>query len=457
MRFRLSAARLVMLVALLGVASATAAQSIDPGAISRVFLTDGRALPSYGEYALVGDRVVFVLAVGDAQRQVDLQLISLPVSAVNMVRTARYAEATRARRYAETRGPVEYSAITADVTVALAELEKESDPKKRLAMAEEARMRLLAWPGAHYGYRAQEIRELAGLFDDVIAELRVQAGEGRFAVALMAGPPAPEPDRPLPPLSLRDSIALALAAASVSDVVADRQAILQMAYARSADDPADDLRLEVARRLSAERTADAAYARLSEDLIARADVLMRRGDVAAVVAVRGEIADRDRALGSLRPQDVRALTERLDQMIERTQTFRLTLDHWHAVHQSLLRYERRVRPILAGVDALKGVLQNIRDMSGPDFTRLVQALTRLKSLTLQLHDVTPPPDLQSIHSTFVAAVFMAREACERRAQAVAGPNLAVARDAAAAAAGTLLLLSHARQDLVVHLFPPRFQ
>src|SRR5258708_36151650 len=98
-------------------------QALEAGATFRVFLNDGHALPSYGEYALVGDRIVFVLPIGDPQVKVELQLMSLPVSSIDLPRTSRYADAMRARSYASSRGPAEYSAVAAEVSLALAELE----------------------------------------------------------------------------------------------------------------------------------------------------------------------------------------------------------------------------------------------------------------------------------------------------------------------------------------------
>ena len=37
----------------------------EPSTVYRVFLTNGQALPSYGEAANVGDRLVFTLLIGD--------------------------------------------------------------------------------------------------------------------------------------------------------------------------------------------------------------------------------------------------------------------------------------------------------------------------------------------------------------------------------------------------------
>ena len=107
--------RLIALGIAVALASAVAisarAQATDPGAVFRVFLVSGEALPSYGEAALVGDRVVFTLLVGAVQGQTAMQLMSLPRSSVDLERTIRYARAIRGRHYASTRGEVDYAAM----------------------------------------------------------------------------------------------------------------------------------------------------------------------------------------------------------------------------------------------------------------------------------------------------------------------------------------------------------
>src|SRR5579864_3880722 len=72
----------VAAVALAAVASA-AAQTPSPDVASctfRVFLTDGRALPAYGESAVVADRVVFSLLVGGGAAPTAIQVVTLPAS-----------------------------------------------------------------------------------------------------------------------------------------------------------------------------------------------------------------------------------------------------------------------------------------------------------------------------------------------------------------------------------------
>ena len=65
----------------------------------RVFLNDGTAIVSYGEYARVGDRLVFSMPIGavDASAAGDpsLHVVNLPVSSVNLTATEKYAESAR--------------------------------------------------------------------------------------------------------------------------------------------------------------------------------------------------------------------------------------------------------------------------------------------------------------------------------------------------------------------------
>ena len=99
----------------------------------RVFLKTGDALPSYGEAAIAGDRVVFTLIVGtapQAQRDAVDQFAGRRAS----IWTAPngYANALRAAHYAATRGEVDFAAMTQEVQRAIAEVTSVSDPKKRL-------------------------------------------------------------------------------------------------------------------------------------------------------------------------------------------------------------------------------------------------------------------------------------------------------------------------------------
>jgi hypothetical protein len=436
------------------VPSTLSAQTIDSGSIFRIFLKDGAALPSYGDYAVVGDRLVFALAIGPDTSQV--QVMSLPASSVDLDRTARYARSVRAAHYARTRGEADYAAITDEVTRALDQLTRVEDPAKRLAMAEEAKRRLLRWSSENYSYRAADIRELVRLFDEVIAELRVAAGESTFSLEFSTGPKVPDLEPLWPAPADRESLDLALAAARAADMPEERLGILRAALGAIPGDAANaETRAALHREIGAELVADTAYARLSASLLARAERSMQRGDVRGVSAVEADLAARDDALGQRRRGFVASLAARLRAMVERTAFFRLALDHYALVRGPRLQYERRVRPVLAALDGAAPVLARIRDMNGASYQRLEDTEKTLSRLRMTLDAIVPPDGLAAVHATLASALRMAEQACAKRREAVVTTSLAAAREASSAASGAILLSTQARGDLVMLLYPPR--
>ncbi len=449
----------VLFLALSVFSAIAAAQSppVDAGAVFRVCLKNGQALPSYGESAIVGDRVVFTLLVGAAQSPPALQLMSLPVETIDLDRTRRYADAVRAAHYAATRGEVDYAAMTQEVQRALAEVTSVTDPKQRLALAVDARRRLLAWSASTYGYRGAEVRQLAGLFDDVIVELRAAAGEQKFELDLRLGPePAPEPLLPLP--NLDESLQLALEAARAADSEDDRLAVLRAASTLAAGDPAGaDLRARVAEELDLEVKAGAAYVELAADVRARAADARRRGDAEGVTAAIQALQTRDRELGGRRPQVTSSLMAELETMLASVRTYRAALDHYALVRGSLLAYERAVRPLMSGFDGLVPVFNAVRDGRFTAYARLERAGSRLKGFIAALQRVAPPADLADVHATLLSALRMADHGVARRRLSSASGSRAVEAEASSAAAGAMLLAAQAREQLVARLYPPKIQ
>ena len=169
------------------------AKQASDATLYRVFLRDGSTIVSYGEFARVGDRVVISLPLGGTAASPDLQLISLPSDTIDWEQTDAYAESARATRYAQTRGPDDFALLNEAVSRALSDVAVTQDPQRKIAMAIEARQNVTKWAADHYGYRASNVAELAGLFDDVIAETRAAAGLPNFELSLvanMAEPPA---------------------------------------------------------------------------------------------------------------------------------------------------------------------------------------------------------------------------------------------------------------------------
>jgi len=442
---------------LMAPASPPAAQSATPSSIFRVFLRAGDALPSYGQAALVGDRVIFTLLVGgDESKRRRYQLVDLPAREVDVDRTAAYADAVRGAHYAATRGESEFAGMTADVSRTLDVLPGIADPGLRLTVAERARERMAEWAGRSYGYRAGDLAVLEKMFDVVLAELRTAAGRTRIAVELSSRPVPGErePLRPAPDTA--ESVRTALAAAAAADEGVERVAILAVAEDVVAGSPElAGLRREVETRLRAERTADRAYADLSGRLLREADAALAAGDPAAVEVLASDLEVRDRQLGGLRPRLARDLARQLELKLVAARAQRAALDHYARVRPLLLDYEHRIRPVLVTLDGLRPVVLAVRDMRYTSFDRLRAAQARIETAASLLDDGAPPDDLADVHATLTSAVHLCREALARRLQAATSGAAATARDASSAAAGALLLLSQARDDLVARLFPPK--
>jgi hypothetical protein len=423
------------------------AQAPELGSTYRVFLKNGDALPSYGEAAVVADRIVFNLSIGGSDGPLTLQLISLPLPLVDLDRTTRYAEAMRAAFFAATRGEAEYGAMTAALSRDLEALSEVTDRRRQLVLAEELRERLVAWPRTRFNYRADDVEKLAGLVGDVVNELKAAVGEKTVELELTAGPPSSTREPLLPSPRRREAIQLSLSASSAADNGEDRLAVLRAA---SAVVPPDDRDLAnvVARRLDEEVRAGVSYAALSAEIRKRARAAVETGDPRTVERLETELLGRDQQLGFRRPQLVQGLVDEIRAARDAATARREVLDKYAAVRRRLLAYELQVRPAFSALDGLRSVLQYFRDMRSVSFERTVETYDRFDRLRVQVEGVEPPVEVSGVHATLVSAMRMAVEAAARRREAAATNALPALRAASSAAAGALLLGDRARADLV---------
>src|SRR5438552_15889844 len=202
----------------------------DEAALLRVFLKDGSALVSFGEFARVGDRVVFSMPL-NADADPSLHLVNIAADRVDWDRTNRYAESARATRYLSTRAESDYIALSNEVARTLSDVSQASDASKRLALVERARKTLADWPRNHFSYRANEVRQMLGMLDDAIADLRAATGKGRVNLTLSAYTAEPPPviEPLLPPPTPKDAIEQTLLAARLADSSAERESLLDAA------------------------------------------------------------------------------------------------------------------------------------------------------------------------------------------------------------------------------------
>jgi len=439
--------RYTLVAALISAVGTVAAQAPSPSTTYRVFLKNGDALPSYGESAVVGDRIIFNLSIGGSDGPLTLQLMSLPLPLIDMDRTMRYADSMRAAFYAATRGAAEYSEMTAALSRDLEQLAKIQDRKQQLVVADQLRLGLVAWPKSHFFYRANDIEKLVGLVGDVINELKVAVGEKTFALELTAGPPAPRREPLMVAPRLRESITLSLSASSVADIGEERLAILKSAASIT---PVEDRELAgtVAKRLEIEMSAERSYAALAADIRKRAQAAEAAGNAPAIDRLQAELLGRDQQFGFRRPKTVQDLIEELRMARSTAMARKEALDKYAAVRRRLLDYEVAVRPAFAALDGLRSLLQYYRELRGVSFDRTVEAGERFERLRGQIESVTPPPEASAIHATLVSSLRMAVEATLRRREAAATNAMPTLRAASSAAAGALLLGDRARDDLV---------
>ncbi|MEW6321292.1 MAG: hypothetical protein AB1635_09395 [Acidobacteriota bacterium] len=449
-----------MLVAMLALAGANVAEARQTGGptLLRVFLLDGTAFASLGEWARLDDRIVFSMPL--TAGATELQLVTIPADRIDWARTERYADAARAAQYAATRGEDDFARLSADVAAALNDVALISDPARRLARAEAARRELAAWPGTHFGYRGAEVREIVGLLDEVISELRAAAGADRFEFTLVAdGAPPAEPLLPAP--AEAEIVDHLMRAADLAATPAERVGLLETVL-RLLDRAVDFLpatwaagiRRTALAGVEEERALDRQYAALRVGVLGEASRYAARADVRGIERLLATVHDRDAALGRRRPEVVSGLVGALGAQLEAARQLRLAQDRWQLQIRSYRAYHRAVRaPLSALADATPG-LEDIRALAGPAPAALQSMATRLTRHGARLALVTPPPTLEPVHALLRSAWDLAQNAVRLRLDAVALSSLDRARDASAAAAGALLLVARARADLEAALAPP---
>ena len=428
----------------------------------RIFLLDGSTMVSYGDYARVGDRVVLSVPIGTGERA-RLQLVSISEARVDWALTERYAEAARARHYADTRGEDDFNLLSNDVARALNEVALTSDPAQRVALADKARQQLADWPTSHYGYRATDVTQLSTLLDEVVSELRVAAGQSRFDLKLVAPTVTPPAVDVLPSPSLRESIELAFTAARVAAEPAERVSLLESIVgslesvepaatatngaATAPDDWLGAAKTRATTQLMAERRVDRAYADLSVRTLTRARERARRADVRAIDALAQSVLAADAKLGRSRPGEVTALLVAIDAQKAAAQRLRLARDAWSMRAGALRTYRRKLSGPLDRLTRLKGWLEDVRQLAGPAPTAVGQLEERATIAGRELAMVKPPAELEAVHALLSSASTLATRAAAARRRAIVASDMPAAFEASSAAAGALMMLERGLADL----------
>jgi hypothetical protein len=459
------AIRLAALIAFVSLAAATAAQSaVADATLFRIFLRDGASFVSYGEFARVGDQVVFSMPVGGPAEQPRLHVISVPAGEVDWPRTDQYSEAARAQRYADTRGEEDFERLSNDVARVLNEVALASDKNAALASAQQARQTLANWPATHYGYRERDVREVVALLDEAISDLRASAGRSDFNLALVAMPEESGYQPLLGPPSLMEQIDATFRAARLAAHVADRVSLLQetltlVAEAGTAVAPSEAARLRhlAEDQIHEEAAVDDRYAVLSRRLLTSAANAAGQARIADVERIISQVAKEDKNLGQRRPEVVQALDASLQLQLDNARRLRLLRDRWQIRRTSYRQYQRTINSQLLQLLKIQPSLDAIRRLNGPPATTLVSLRSRLDGGADRLQRMTVPDYLRPTHELLVSAWRFAESAVDIRYDAVSSGNVTIAWQASSSAAGALLMVERVQHEIRALLEPPRLE
>lgn len=438
---------------LLSVVPARAQAAPPDASLYRVFLRDGSTLLSYGEFARVSDRVVITLPIGGSPASPDLHLLSIPSESVDWEKTDAYAESVRATRYAATRGPDEFALLSEAVSRALTDIALTTDPNRKIAMAVEARQNVTKWAADHFGFRAPAVAQMAGLFDDVVAETRAAAGMKNFDLSLIANM-AEAPSVPLLPApSPQESVEQALRAAALAPDAGERTSLLRavdrvlVVASEGGAAWTAPLRARVTGALAVEDRASRGYEALTRDTLQAAGRAARVGDVTGVERTIRRALSGDDRLGQRRPQEMAALLATLDATLDNARRLRLARDSW-AVRADLLRaYRAAVSEPLAIMRASRSALDQIRRLAGPSRLALERLTARTARAVTLIAAIPVPAEATAAHGFLTNAIQLGSRAAQTRQRAVMSGDMKIAWEASSAAAGAVMLFDRATEEL----------
>ena len=441
----------VFLAALITPAFAAPAAARDGSAPSyRIFLTDGTALVSFGEFARANGRIVFTMPIGSPADPDVLRVVTLPDTVVDWDRTDRYADAVRHQHYASTRGEEDYAVLTGAVARALGDIAFAPDASAKLAIAAEIRRQLLEWPASHLAYRSGDVRELTAIVEEAISDIRAGSGQRAFDLSLVATVEPPT-ETLLPEPTVKESIDLASAAARRTNERRERlslqESIITVLDRRKSGLPRawhSSTRKALVSSLKREAALDREYAELTARTLSSAEELSRRADVEALERLAADVQKADARLGYQRPEEMQSLVASLAIRMEQARAARLAIGQWERRKSMYGPYRKGIGASLGKFDDIAADIGAVRQMSGLDAKRLSKTDKRISVIEVGLIPLSPPDDLRPAHDMLISSVRLMREAVRLWRGAAVSGEMNTARNASSAAAGALLLLDTAR-------------
>jgi hypothetical protein len=207
------------------------------------------------------------------------------------------------------------------------------------------------------------------------------------------------------------------------------------------------LRARVTAALAVEARASRGYEMLTRNSLRTADRYAQTADVTGVERVIRRALGEDDRLGQRRPQEMASLLAMLDSRLDAARRLRLARDSWAARVGAWGRYQTAVAEPLAILLASRDVLDQIRRLAGPSRVRLDQLASRTAQAATLIAQVVVPVEGTEAHGLLKNAIQLASRAAASRLRAIETADMQRAWEASSAAAGALMLLERATEDL----------
>jgi hypothetical protein len=193
---------------------------------------------------------------------------------------------------------------------------------------------------------------------------------------------------------------------------------------------------------------------MSARLLGVAQRAAARAQVYEVQRVIEDVSEEDARLGGRRPETTRALRAELSATLDAARDLRLRRDQWTLRRGIYRTYVESISTIVAQLVKAQSSLASIRALAGPSPLRLQSLQRSLTGGGDRLRQIVAPEQLRAAHDQLLAAWQFAMSATDARLKAVESGDLQVAWQASSAAAGSILLLNRAQDEIRQALAPP---
>jgi hypothetical protein len=206
-----------------------------------------------------------------------------------------------------------------------------------------------------------------------------------------------------------------------------------------------------------EQVIDSRYDELARRVMASANRGAARARASDVQHVLDQIPREDARLGRRRPEVIQALQYSVEGQLQAARRLRLQRDRWELRLALYREYQKSVGAQLLQLVKSQPALEAIRRLDGPPTETLVSLQARLTGGAARLERTRVPSDMRQVHELLLGAWRFAENAVRGRYEAARAADVNTAWEASSSAAGALLLLSRAQQELRTLLEPPKLQ